>query len=223
MWLDRSASPGFRRAVYTAHDVVTIARSVVARPLERSSWGSLLNLPRFDVVEPGRIYRSGLPRTRAHFERVKSLGVRTLICVRGGGATLELKAFARRSGIRLLEIELGPDLAYDVRLAQRAAVAALDPENQPALVHCDGGRHRAGMVVALARVATGWSLDAALGEYLRLAQPWPFADNVAFIARAVRSAEWAQGPRSGSSRTERRESSERAAAFSPVLRADRIQ
>src|SRR6478735_11922643 len=159
MWLDRSASPGFRRAVYAAHDVVSIARAVAAHPLERASWGRLLNLPRFSEVVPGRVYRSGLPRTRAHFDRVLALGIRTLVCVRGGGATLDLKAFARKNGIRLLEIELGPDLEYDVGRAQRAAEAALAPENQPALIHCDGGRHRAGMVVALARLSLGWSLE----------------------------------------------------------------
>jgi protein tyrosine/serine phosphatase len=200
MWRDYSASKGFRRAVYIAHDVVCVAYAVASKPLERASWSMLLDLPHFGVIDAGRVYRSGLPRTRAHFDQVLSLGIRTLICVRVGGATPELEAFARQNGIRLLDMDVGPDPQYDLGRARRAAEAALDPKHQPVLIHCGGGRHRAGMVVALTRLAKGWSLANVLGEYLHFAQPWPFAENVAFIVSAAQTADAPDAPEASAAR-----------------------
>jgi protein tyrosine/serine phosphatase len=78
-----------------------------------------------------------------------------------------------------------PNRDHDLGAAWRAARAALDARAQPALVCCDGGRHHAGMVVALLRLETGHSLEAALSEYYSFAAPSPFADNVLFIARSA--------------------------------------
>jgi protein tyrosine/serine phosphatase len=181
--LDRTTSPSVRRAIYTLHHALRIVRRVLREPLARSSWGVLLNLPCFAVVEPGRIYRSGAPRAPRHYEHLLSLGVRTLVCVRGGGASAELRDFARTHGLRLREYDLGPDCAYDDHAVAGAAAAALDAAQQPALIFCDGGRHRAGMVVAMVRLRQGHSLDTALAEYYACAEPWPFEDNVLFIAR----------------------------------------
>ena len=146
----------------------------------------LLNLPCFGVVQPGRIYRAGSPRAPRHFDHVRELGIRTLVCVRGGGATRELRDFAAQLRTELIEFDLGPDRAYDVVAARDAARTALEARHQPALVFCDGGRHRAGMVVAMIRMQQGFSLHAALAEYYSYAEPWPFADNVLFIASSFR-------------------------------------
>ena len=180
--LDRVTPKSLRRALYTLHHAASIARDVVRAPLSRASWGVLLNLPCFGVVQAGRIYRSGSPRAPCHFEHVLELGVRTLVCVRGGGATPSVREFAARRGLRLLEFDLGPDCAYDERAIARAAAAACDPALQPALVFCDGGRHRAGMVVAVIRLQQGQLLHAVLAEYYTFAEPWPFSDNVLCIA-----------------------------------------
>lgn len=142
----------------------------------------LLNLPGFGVVQPGRVYRSGSPRAAPHFQHVVELGIKTLVSVRGGGATRAVRAFAVQRGLRLLEYDLGPDCAYDAHAIGDAAAAALDPAHQPALVFCDGGRHRAGMVVAVIRLRQGHALHVALGEYYAYAEPWPFSDNVLCIA-----------------------------------------
>ncbi len=180
--LDRATPKSLRRALYTLHHVAIIARAVAHAPLSRTSWGVLLNLPCFGVVQAGRVYRSGSPRAPRHFEHVLELGIRTLICVRGGGATLPVREFAAERDLRLLEYDLGPDCAYDERAICGAAAAARDPAQQPALVFCDGGRHRAGMVVAMIRLQQGQPLHAALAEYYAFAEPWPFSDNVLCIA-----------------------------------------
>lgn len=180
--LDRVTPKSLRRAFYTLHHAASIARNVVRAPLARASWGVLLNLPSFGVVEPAELYRSGSPRAPCHFEHVLELGVRTLVCVRGGGATPAVQSFAAQRGLRLIEYDLGPDCAYDEAAIRRAAAAALEPAHRPALVFCDGGRHRAGMVVAMIRLRQGHTLHTALSEYYAFAEPWPFSDNVLFIA-----------------------------------------
>jgi protein tyrosine/serine phosphatase len=189
MTIEQSAPSGLRRAVSTAHDVVSVARAVAQKPLRRASWGALLNLPCFGVVDFGRMYRSGLPRTRAHFEHIRTLGIRTIVCVRSGGSTLELKAFARRNRIRLIEVELGAEPEHDLRPAWRAVDACLADENDKVLLLCEDGRHRTGLVVALARLLRGSSRESALREYHHFAGAWPAADDVAHVARTVRAAE----------------------------------
>jgi len=142
-------------------------------------------LPCFGIVLPGRVYRGGSPRAAAHFQQVLDLGIKTLICVRYGGPSRELRHFAAMHGISLQIFELNRGGSYDLQAATRAARAALDAQAQPALICCDGGRHHAGMVVALLRLLTGRTLEEALAEYILLAAPSPFADNVLFIARAA--------------------------------------
>lgn len=154
----------------------------------------LLNLPCFGVVQERQLYRSGSPRAPRHFAHVIELGIRTLVCVRGGGATALVRDFAATHGLRLVAYDLGADCAYDENAIRDAAEAALDPAHQPALVFCDGGRHRAGMVVALIRLRQGWTLHAALAEYYAFAEPWPFSDNVLFIARCAARALRARPP-----------------------------
>ncbi len=172
--------------IYALHHATRIARGIAMEPWRRSSWGLLLNLPCFAVVLPGRVYRAGSPRAAAHYRQVLDLGIKTLLCVRYGGPSLELREFAAEHGIELRCYDLNRGGQYDLEAAQRAAYDALDPALHPALICCEGGRHHAGMVVALLRLSTGYSLEEALAEYISFAAPSPFADNVLFIVRAAR-------------------------------------
>jgi tyrosine-protein phosphatase SIW14 len=144
----------------------------------------LLNLPRFRELVPGRIYRSGDPRLRVHDAHLLTLGVHTLVCVRTGGPSDRTRALAARYRLRIVEHHFGARPYHDqaVREALRDALA---PENHPVLVHCDGGRHRSGVVGALVRVHIGWSLEAAITEYFELAQPSPSPDDVLVITRVA--------------------------------------
>lgn len=186
--IDRSTPPRLRHLIYALHHAAGIASAVSSAPLLRASWGTLLSLPLFGVVLPGRVYRSGSPRTALHYRHVLELGVRTMICVRYGGPSAALREFAERNGLVLRVYDLDHDGGFDLEAALTATQAALDPVAQPVLVCCDGGRHHAGIVVALLRLQMGRSLEDALAEYLTSAAPSPFADNVLFIVRAAREA-----------------------------------
>lgn len=113
------------------------------------------------------------------------LGIKTLVCVRFGGPSRQLRELAADHGLELCVYDLDHDGSYDLDAASRATKAALDPGAQPALICCDGGRHHAGVVVALLRLETGHSLEETIAEYLSFAAPSPFADNLLFIVRAA--------------------------------------
>jgi protein tyrosine/serine phosphatase len=183
--LDRDTPAALRHLIYALHDGTGIVRAVAKAPLSRSSWGRLLNLPRFGEVVPQRVYRSGSPRTAAHVRHVLDLGIKTILCVRRTGPNRALRDLAARHRIELRVYDLVPNGHHDPATALRTARDALDPRSHPALVCCDGGRHHAGLVVALLRLELGHSLEDTLSEYYSFAAPSPFADNVLFIVRAA--------------------------------------
>jgi len=184
---ERGTPAALRHLIYALHDGVGIVRAVAKAPRSRSSWGRILNLPRFGEVVPQRVYRSGSPRTAAHARHVLDLGIKTILCVRRDGPSRELRELTAAHRIELRVYDLVPNGHHDREIALRAAQDALDPRAQPALVCCDGGRHHAGLVVALLRLETGHSLEETLNEYYSFAAPSPFADNVLFIVRAAGS------------------------------------
>jgi hypothetical protein len=172
--------------IYALHHVTHIARSVAAAPWSRSSWGLILNMPSLGEVVPGRVYRAGSPRAAAHFQQVRALGIKTIICVRYGGPSQQLREFAAANAIKLRVYDLRRGRDYDLDAAWGAATATRASAAQPVLICCDGGRHHAGIVVALLRLQMGCSLEQALAEYYSFASPSPFPDNVLAIVRAAR-------------------------------------
>jgi protein tyrosine phosphatase (PTP) superfamily phosphohydrolase (DUF442 family) len=117
---------------------------------------------RFAMVSP-TLYRGGHPSAR-DLELLRQLGVTRIIDLRRErlGSRRAERAEARRLGLEYVEFPFyglfGADLAFLDRL-----LAQLQPTDGGAVyVHCDGGRDRTSLVVALHRVvAHGWSPDVA--------------------------------------------------------------
>lgn len=59
--------------------------------------------------------------------------------------------------------------------------AALDPANQPVLIHCNKGKHRTGSIVGCIRRIQNWSLSAAVNEYIMFAAPKTRLEDQRFI------------------------------------------
>lgn len=192
--IDLTMPVALRRALYVWHELATLVPSVLRSPLQRESWGRLLGLPRFAVVDRGRIYRSGEPSFRQHADHLARLGVRTIVCVKLGGPSLATREIARDLGIELLTFDLGPDGGYDLSAVEGAVEAAMDAARQPTLVHCSGGRHRSGMVAALVGHALGRSRHVLIDEYRSLAQPSPLKENLRLLRRTMAPVQ----PREGS-------------------------
>ena len=123
-----------------------------------------IGLENFGIVD-GRIYRGAQPG-KGDYRALAGLGVTTIIDLR-----LDSKSDARRNaeaaGLRYVNIAIddhGQPTDSDVT----AFLKALD--DSPAgkvYVHCAGGRHRTGSMIAVYRmVRDGWTLARAYDEML---------------------------------------------------------
>lgn len=177
---DGVARPWFLPAYYAMFELASGLRAVA---LERRPLGSMLGLRHLGTLVAGQAYRSSEPRSERQWAQVQRLAIRTLLCVKRTPMRAETRARARALGLGIVRVDLGADAAIDPRAVEAAALLALDPSNGPVLLHCDGGRHRAGIVGARIRRLQGWTLTEALAEYERFACPTPRAhDRAAIVA-----------------------------------------
>ena len=105
----------------------------------------------------------------------KQIGLKTIVNLRSEEECKEDERckeeaeFATREGVRLLLIPLhNPPMDDDLK----AVVNVLDDErNYPVLVHCEHGKQRAGVAVAVYRIERmGWTTGQALIEMLDVAE-----------------------------------------------------
>jgi protein tyrosine/serine phosphatase len=177
---DGVARPWFLPAYYAMFELASGLRAVA---FERRPLASMLGLRHLGTIIERQVYRASEPRSERQWAQVERLAIRTLLCVKRTPMRAETRAQARARGLVVLRVDLGADAAIDPRAVEAAALLALDPSNGPVLVHCDGGRHRAGIVGACIRRLQGWTLAEALAEYERLARPTPRAhDRAAIVA-----------------------------------------
>jgi protein tyrosine/serine phosphatase len=120
-------------------------------------------------VVPG-IYRGPAPETPADFRKLRDLGVRTVLDVRKFRRRRmdETCRSARAYGMNYLRLPVAFRPQRDGS-AERALRALVNSCRHPIYLHCELGRDRSGLVVALYRVrCQGWSLQAAYCEMKRL-------------------------------------------------------
>jgi protein tyrosine/serine phosphatase len=123
-----------------------------------------VGIKNFGLVD-GRIYRGAQPKDD-DFAALKALGVETIIDLRLD-AKKSSKANAEAAGLRYVNI--GIDGHKKPTAEHVAAFFKTLDENPDAKVymHCAGGRHRTGSMVAAYRMTRGnWTLDQAYAEML---------------------------------------------------------
>jgi protein tyrosine/serine phosphatase len=138
---------------------------------------------RFGVVRDG-LYRGGQP-TAQHLALLRALGVETIVDLRRGSATAE-EAAARRLGIRVVRFPFSGLFVADRELLVRI-VAAVRGGGR-VYVHCQAGRDRTSLVVALYRVLVdgwdarvAWQREAVDYGYV----PWPWHPAIQASYRAA--------------------------------------
>ena len=121
-----------------------------------------VSIKNFGVVD-GRIYRGAQPKDE-DFVALKQLGVTTVVDLRLD-ARKGSRAEAEAAGLRYVNIRID-DHKQPTDADVAAFVALLDRSpDAKVYVHCAGGRHRTGSMVAVYRmVRNGWTLDQAYGE-----------------------------------------------------------
>jgi protein tyrosine/serine phosphatase len=126
-----------------------------------------INVSRVRIDNFGRIsdtyFRGAQPRGRDYAD-LAAIGVKTVIDLTKDGDRTE-PAAVQRAGMRFFRIPMTThNVPTEADLARFLQIVD-DPANQPVYVHCQGGRHRTGVMTAVFRMANdGWSPDRAFAE-----------------------------------------------------------
>ncbi|MDK1032923.1 MAG: tyrosine-protein phosphatase [Planctomycetia bacterium] len=116
-------------------------------------------LPHFAKVSDA-LYRGAQP-TRAGFEKLKEMGIRTIVNLR---VTHSDRDDIEGLGLKYVRISFKPWRPENEDVMKFLEVTA-DAENHPVFVHCNRGEDRTGTMVAVYRmVGEGWPRDVAVKE-----------------------------------------------------------
>lgn len=183
---DDTVCPGrrgarLRSALYVWHQTLEFAGLIASRPFSAATYERFAEPWGLAEVVPGAIYRSAEPRP-CQLPWLTRLGIKTLVCVKRTLPMPGTLAYARAYGIGVARIDLGADGEIDPRAVQRALDVILRPQLRPLLLHCDGGRHRTGIVAAALHRSQGASLKEALEAYEQGAAPSARVSDGAAIA-----------------------------------------
>jgi protein tyrosine/serine phosphatase len=125
---------------------------------------SSVKLANFGIVD-GRIYRGEQPG-KDDYRALAGLGVTTIIDLREDAKSAS-RGYAEAAGLKYVNIKIdGHGQPTDDDVATFLKVLDESPDAK-VYVHCAGGRHRTGSMIAVYRmVHDGWTLERAYDEML---------------------------------------------------------
>jgi len=130
------------------------------------------DLPKFVKVSDS-LYRGAQP-TEEGFQRLKELGIKTIINLRAEDELgFSEKEAVERLGLRYHNVALpGLSRPGDEQVARVMGIIEA-PENGPVFIHCRRGSDRTGTIAAIYRIShEGWTADQALTEAKRYGLSW---------------------------------------------------
>jgi protein tyrosine/serine phosphatase len=109
------------------------------------------------------IYRGGQPKGD-QFRQLAVLGVKTVLDLRSD-AEPDSKTETEQAGMQYINLPLEPKRYPQADAATRFLEVVNDQANWPVFVHCAGGRHRTGAMVAVYRMEMDhWTVNQAYNE-----------------------------------------------------------
>jgi protein tyrosine/serine phosphatase len=146
---------------------LTFSMPAAAEPAVASAASANAALANIRIDNFGRInrnyFRGAQPEGRDYAD-LAALGVKTVIDLTQDGDPQE-SSDARSVGMKFYRI---PMTTHETPSAEKIAQflkLVEDPANQPVYVHCQGGRHRTGVMTAVYRMTDdGWTADKAFAE-----------------------------------------------------------
>jgi tyrosine-protein phosphatase SIW14 len=109
------------------------------------------------------IYRGGQPEGD-NYRQLAALGIKTIVDLRRDSED-GVKAVAERAGLRYVNLPLAPKDYPEADAAQRFLAIVNDQANGPFYVHCAGGRHRTGAMLAVYRMEVDkWDIERSYQE-----------------------------------------------------------
>jgi len=127
------------------------------------------------------LYRGAQPDEDG-YERLRELGVRTVVSLRRFHSTREQTEAAGLGYLRLpIYAAIGSEPPSDEQV-RRFFATVLDPDRQPVYVHCKYGSDRTGVMAALYRIeCDGWSNDDAIREMQAFGYHDVYRDLIDFV------------------------------------------
>ena len=110
-----------------------------------------------------RYYRGAQPQGH-DYDDLAALGVKTIIDLTADGNEDEA-GLVVRAGMKFVRIPLTTHAQPSAQAVAQFLALVNEPANQPVYVHCQGGRHRTGVMTAVYRMShDGWTADRAFAE-----------------------------------------------------------
>jgi protein tyrosine/serine phosphatase len=111
-------------------------------------------------------FRGAQPEVRDYAD-LAALGVRTVIDLTRDGRSDE-RWHVERAGMKFFRIPMTTSDRPSEAAVNQFLKLVNDPDNFPVYVHCQGGRHRTGVMTAVYRMTQdGWNADRAYQEMKR--------------------------------------------------------
>jgi protein tyrosine/serine phosphatase len=109
------------------------------------------------------IYRGAQPKGD-EFRQLAAIGIKTIVDLRGDSNSGS-RAAATAAGLRYINLPLASKQYPRPDAADKFLEIVNNEANWPVYVHCQGGRHRTGAMIAVYRMAMdGWNVDRAYQE-----------------------------------------------------------
>jgi tyrosine-protein phosphatase SIW14 len=123
---------------------------------------STIRIDNFGQVDTA-YYRGAQPKG-ADYADLAALGVKTVIDLTQDGDAREA-GLVQAAGMKFYRIPMTTRETPSAEKVARFLSLVNDPANQPVYVHCQGGRHRTGVMTAVYRMTNdGWTADQAFAE-----------------------------------------------------------
>jgi protein tyrosine phosphatase (PTP) superfamily phosphohydrolase (DUF442 family) len=109
------------------------------------------------------MYRGAQPKGE-EYKQLANLGIKTIVDLRAD-ADKDSKPDAERAGLRYINLAMINKKYPEANAADKFLEVANNQENWPMYVHCAGGRHRTGSMIAVYRMTMdNWTIDRAYDE-----------------------------------------------------------
>ncbi len=163
--------------------VLLVAPALALAGAEPAMREPVAGVPNFAVVSP--VLSRGAQPTHEGFRALRERGIRTIVALRWGHDDAALLAGLGLNSYRLRAKQWHPETEDVVR----AMKVILTPQYQPVFVHCQAGKDRTGLVVAVYRILVdGWSVDDAIAERKAFGAAALWEENETYLMR-LRSAQ----------------------------------
>ncbi|PNS14594.1 hypothetical protein CAC42_2651 [Sphaceloma murrayae] len=125
--------------------------------------------PNFGSIEDHYIVRSAFPRSE-NYHFLQEIGIKTIVILTGEILSASYLEFMAHNNIKHIQFDMPQNKSGEVHLSAELVTRVLHivmaRATHPILIHCNGGKHRTGCVVACFRkVQWHGNTVAALAEY----------------------------------------------------------